>query len=323
MVEAPRRRARGRGRRSARMRAPPAPTREFPSGRLRDGDDGRDAHRVALPPSRLGSRRSHRKGTLSRRPLEEIPARGRSRRRSQRSERSRRPGPADRGVGPRHGGGQRGEEGRRAVARGRAQHEGAAERGQRIELGGEREERGPGDEIDLVEDEPGLARGRGETLDDRAEVGGSRARVGDEEGDVRLGRALPGGGEHRPIEPAPRGEDPGQVHQHDLRGVPRRRLLEDDAVDPKPCRLRLRRDDREPGPDQAVEQCGLAGVWRADQGDQPGAGRAHERCERSSEAASLSASRLVPALPVPVLPPTVTVIEKAGACGGPWRSAST
>src|SRR5262249_41627350 len=55
------------------------------------------------------------------------------------------------------------------------------------------------------------------------------------------------------------------IEEHDLRV---RIVLH--AEDPIPRRLRLVGDDRELGPDQAIQQCGLAGIRTADEGNEAG-----------------------------------------------------
>ena len=101
--------------------------------------------------------------------------------------------------------------------------------------------------------------------------------------------AGPGGRDHRPVEPAPRLEDAGRVDQQDLRGSVNR-----DAHQPRPRGLRLGADDRDLLADQRIDQGRLAGVGRADHGDEAGAGAcfAHCSCARSASAAAVSASCL-------------------------------
>ena len=116
--------------------------------------------------------------------------------------------------------------------------------------------------------------------------------------------ALPGGGDHGALEPAlGDAEDARRVDQHDLRrGRPSRQVGHGDADHPHARGLHLARDDGDLGADQGVDQRRLAGIGRADDGDEPGAGL---RCAHGSvpivRAAPArprrSASRLLPPRP--------------------------
>ena len=77
--------------------------------------------------------------------------------------------------------------------------------------------------------------------------------------------AFPGRGDHGPVQPAARIENAGRVDQHHL-GL----VIHDDAPHGEARRLDLLRDDRDLGARQPVDQGGLAGVGRADHGDESG-----------------------------------------------------
>ena len=72
--------------------------------------------------------------------------------------------------------------------------------------------------------------------------------------------------DHRPVEPAVRREDARRVDQQDLRLA-----LDRDAHQPGARGLRLGADDRDLLPDQRIDQGRLAGVGRAEHGDQAAA----------------------------------------------------
>ena len=78
--------------------------------------------------------------------------------------------------------------------------------------------------------------------------------------------AAPGGGDHRPVEPALGREDAGRVDQQDLRLAGDR-----DAHQPGARGLRLGGDDRDLLPDQRIDQGRLAGIGRADHRDEAAA----------------------------------------------------
>ena len=84
--------------------------------------------------------------------------------------------------------------------------------------------------------------------------------------------ALPGRGDHGALEP-PLGdaEDARRVDQHDLRAVAVRQIRHGDADHPHAGGLHLGRDDADLGADQRVDQGRLAGIGRADDGDEAGA----------------------------------------------------
>ena len=72
-------------------------------------------------------------------------------------------------------------------------------------------------------------------------------------------------------------EDAGRVDEDDLRVV-----VDGDAAHDGARRLHLVGDDRHLGADQLVDQRRLAGIGRADQGDEAGAGRQASRASASS-----------------------------------------
>ena len=144
----------------------------------------------------------------------------------------------------------------------------------RIEPGRELEQLRPLDEVDLVEDgEPRLA-GLADRAQDRLRLLG-QARLIDllpgvdqEHEQVGVGRGAPGGGDHRPVEAALGREQPGRVDEHDLRLASGQ-----DAAHGRAGGLRLAGDDRDLLADQRIDEGRLAGVGRADDGDEPASGR--------------------------------------------------
>src|SRR6202020_3652960 len=138
---------------------------------------------------------------------------------------------------------------------------------------------------------------------------------------VSIGRGAPGGSNHRPVEAAPGREQAGRVDEHDLRLA--------SGQDPAHGRaggLRLAGDDRDLLTDQRVDEGRLAGVGRADDGDEPASGLAHVAPQRSRKAcaAACSAARLELAAPTSGSKPSrVTLMTKWGACAGPLRSTSS
>ena len=110
---------------------------------------------------------------------------------------------------------------------------------------------------------------------------------------IRVRCAAPRGFHHRPIEPALGHEDARRIDQHDLRIAHLRHAAHGEAR-----RLHLVRHDGDLGADEAVGQCGLARIRRADNGGKTCAGDfSFSHCVPvrvfSSKAAALrSASRL-------------------------------
>ena len=92
-------------------------------------------------------------------------------------------------------------------------------------------------------------------------------RIDQQHDDVGVAGAAPGRLHHGPVEPAARGEDAGRVDEHELA-----RALDGDAAQRHARRLHLVADDRDLGPDQGIDQRRLAGVGRADDGDEAAAG---------------------------------------------------
>ena len=90
--------------------------------------------------------------------------------------------------------------------------------------------------------------------------------------------------------------------------------------------LRLAGDDRDLLADQRVDEGRLAGVGRADDGDEPASGLAHVAPQRSRKAcaAACSAARFELAAPTSgSKPSSATRMTKWGACAGPLRSTSS
>ena len=117
------------------------------------------------------------------------------------------------------------------------------------------------DAIDLVEDQDFRLSNIGKIFKDRFRVSLDAAlRVDHHHDDIGILGAAPCGGHHRLVQPAAGPENAGRIHEDDLRI-----LMCRDAAHDRPCRLHLVRDDRDLGPDELIDQCGLACVRRADQ----------------------------------------------------------
>ena len=122
--------------------------------------------------------------------------------------------------------------------------------------------------------------------------------------------------------PGARREDAGGVDEHQLGRVP-----DGDPEDPTPRGLDLGRDDRDLGADQAIEQGRLADVRRAQDGDEPAAGRLVRSWlfvlgRRGAPAAALPRPARRPAWSCRSPSParrsaSETAISKVGAWGGP------
>ena len=127
---------------------------------------------------------------------------------------------------------------------------------------GKTEQRVAAHQVDLVEREDRAAPARPEPVDDAPRVGIGRARgVDQQHGLVGIGRAGPGRGDHRAVEPAARLENAGRVDEDQLR------LPDGDAEEAGAGGLHLGRDDRQLLADELVEQRRFSGVGRADQRD--------------------------------------------------------
>ena len=151
-----------------------------------------------------------------------------------------------------------------AVAFQRRDHEGVREGVLLVQPRGEREQREPFDEVDLVEDQDLrlLQSGSFSRIASASSSMPLRASISSAD-HIGVARSAPGGCHHRPVEPALGREDAGRVDEDDLR-----RALDGDAAYEGPRRLHLVRDDRDLGADERVEQGRLAGIGRADQRDE-------------------------------------------------------
>src|ERR1700722_10264066 len=216
---------------------------------------------------------------------------------------------------------------RQPVAGRGADHEGLLEGKRRVQSGGELEQLRPFDEVDLVEDgEPWLA-GSADRAQDRLRLLGQAhlidllAGVDQEHEKVSIARGAPGGSDHRPVEAALGREQAGCVDEHEL-GL----ALCENAAHGRAGGLRLAGDDRDLLADQRIDEGRLAGVGRADDGDEPASGLAHVAPQRSRKAcaAACSAARLELAAPTSgSKPSSATRMTKWGACAGPLRSTSS
>ena len=224
-----------------------------------------------------------------------------------------------------------------AIAVGRADHEGLLEFRDLVQFRGQRQQPLHRDEVGLVQHQPGAALLLGQAGGDRAHrVVGAGLGVDQQQGQVGVRCTGPGGRDHRAVQPAARAEDAGRIDQQDLGLAAAAVGAHQDAEHAEPRGLGLRADDRQLGAGQPVQQGGLPGVRRADDGGEAAAGPAGLRrcglgrfhfghavnCPSRSLAASCSAERLEPAVPLPVRPATVTVTTNTGACDGPAREAT-
>src|SRR5205085_3714502 len=134
--------------------------------------------------------------------------------------------------------------------------------------------------------------------------------------------AAPGSIHHRALDTALGLEQTRGIDEHDL-GV----AVGCYAANGRSRGLHLVRDDRHLGADEGIDQRRLAGIGRADDGDEAAASLqpAHGRVSRSSStaAANRSASRLLPPRPCAgCWPLTATSTTNTGACTGPSRPTS-
>ena len=150
-----------------------------------------------------------------------------------------------------------------AVAGGGGDHVDLLEIGPLVELGDQGQQLLLPDQIDLVEDQDFRLR---PVLQPVEQVGDAALEAGagvDHQSDqIGVLRAAPGGGDHRPVEAALGLENARRVGEQDL-GL----AVDGDAHQPGAGGLRLGGDDRDLLPDQGVDQGGLAGIGRADDGD--------------------------------------------------------
>ena len=214
------------------------------------------------------------------------------------------------------------------IAGRRTDHVGRLERRQHRERGGQRQQARHRHQIDLVEDQPASPPGVAQPLGDGARLL-VRAPFGIDQQQDQVGilRPAPGCRYHGAVQPPAWAKNARRVHQQDLAVAARQ-----DAEDAKPRGLRLRRHDRQPGARQPIEQRRLSGVRRPDDRHEAAA-RGHRATPRSptpcsptpcrrASAASCSAARLLPAVPVPLNSPAETVTSNTGACGGPERAVT-
>ena len=113
-------------------------------------------------------------------------------------------------------------------------------------------------------------------------------RIDQQGDDVGIAGAAPGRVDHGPVEAAARSEDAGRIDEHQLA-----RALDGDAAHRHARRLHLVADDADLGADQGVDQRRLAGVGRADDGDEAEAGfRSRRRCHSSRSLIVVLSARL-------------------------------
>jgi len=134
--------------------------------------------------------------------------------------------------------------------------------------GRERQQAVAGHQIDFIEDQDFRLADFPELFQDRLRLRVDAASCIDQQADhIRIRRTAPGGGDHRPVEPPARLEDARRIDEDDLR-LPGH----GDAAHQCAGGLHLARDDRDLGADKLVQECRLAGIRRADQGDETSAG---------------------------------------------------
>ncbi len=123
------------------------------------------------------------------------------------------------------------------------------------------------DQVDLVEHQHFGRADVAETAQDRFLVLlHALVRVDQQSDDFGVVRAAPGAADHGAVEPAAWRENAGRVDEDELRGA-----FDGDAADQRAGGLHFGRDDGDFGADQRVEQRRLAGIRRADQGDEAAA----------------------------------------------------
>ncbi|MNU97351.1 hypothetical protein D3C71_874230 [compost metagenome] len=148
-------------------------------------------------------------------------------------------------------------------------HEGAVEGHRLIGGGGKLKQVFALHLVDLVEAEDLLLRNILQAFENGLGVAFKTTFAVDQQQDeIGILRAAPGGGDHGAVEPTARLEDAGRVHENDLRI-----LVNGDAAHHGARRLNLVADDRDLGAHQPVDQRRLAGIGRADKGHETGTGR--------------------------------------------------
>lgn len=147
-------------------------------------------------------------------------------------------------------------------------HEGAFEPRQSIELAGQFEQGLALDRVDLIEHQHLVVANIGQPLNQRLKFRRDAALGIDNQRDkVGIARAGPCRGHHGTVQPTLGSEDAGRIDEDDLRLIER-----DDAADLGARGLGLVGDDGNLGAHQGIEQGRLAGIRRADQGDEATAG---------------------------------------------------
>ena len=160
------------------------------------------------------------------------------------------------------------------VALQRAHHESALEVQRRVQLCGQRQQLFACHQVDLVEYQEVRGFASLQALDDGACLLADAALgIDHQRHHVGILGTLPGRGDHGALEP-PLGdaEDARRVDQHDLRAAGIGKIGHGNADHPHAGGLHLGRYDRDLGADQGVDQGRLAGIGRADDGDEARAG---------------------------------------------------
>ncbi len=150
-------------------------------------------------------------------------------------------------------------------------HEGVGEKAGLVQLLDQREELRPRHQVDLVDGEDRRSIAGFQAVDDarrvRIDTVTDRARGIDQKHDqVRIAGALPGAGDHGALQ-APLGREDARRIDEDELGI----ALGDDPADDGARGLHLGRDDGDLGADQSVQKRRLAGIGRANQGDEAAA----------------------------------------------------
>ncbi len=131
----------------------------------------------------------------------------------------------------------------------------------------------PADQVDLVQDQGARALHLRQRLPS-ASTSGSRPRLASTSmrDEIRVRGAGPGGGHHRPLQPAARRKDAGRIHQNHLG-----RTVQHDPAHDGARGLHLVGHDGDLGAHQRIGQRGLARIGRTQQGNEAAARRAFRR----------------------------------------------